>query len=268
MKMMEACETLIQEATGLLADMEIALVDIEGNGEANKRINDLCRAVHTIKSSSGLFGLDLIVNFTHEMENLLVRVRDNDLIINAELTLLLLGCVDYVGRMINTLSNHEFIDPDPGLRKKLLRNLHEFDAPEFSDQTSTAINTRLAPPMLWQIGMTFSPDILRQGINPTSFIYYLSGMGEIKAIAPHRKNLPTIEALDTAQAYLSFSIQLRSRARQHELEQALKILLNDAEISVARVEDQGINGIVGSADLGDENLNSERGSAVSAFTHS
>ena len=56
--------------------------------------------MHTIKGSSGLFGFDAIVSFTHEAETLLDKVRNNQSAINDELISLLLECKDHTANLI------------------------------------------------------------------------------------------------------------------------------------------------------------------------
>ncbi len=233
MNMMESRGILIQEANELLAGMELALLDIEDNGASAERINEIFRAAHTIKGSSGLFGLDLIVDFTHVMENLLSRVRNNEIHIDADLTSLLLNCGDYVGRLIDNLQGEELQDPDPKLRGKLLASLQKYGDGESTTHTRKSINTPKTLARLWDISMNLSPHILGLGLDPVSFIYYLSGMGEIKTITTHSDQLPSLAQLDPEQCYLNFSIQLFSRATQYELEQALDFLLDGNDITVS-----------------------------------
>ncbi|MDA4664663.1 Hpt domain-containing protein, partial [Enterobacter hormaechei] len=53
-------------------------------------------AAHTIKGSAGLFGLDDVVSFTHIVENVLDRVRDNKIEINGDLLNIILPCRDHM----------------------------------------------------------------------------------------------------------------------------------------------------------------------------
>ena len=76
---------LVEESRELLAAMDAALLDMERSGPESESINAVFRAAHTIKGSAGLFGLDLIVGFTHVMESVLVRVRQSELSMNGEL---------------------------------------------------------------------------------------------------------------------------------------------------------------------------------------
>ena len=245
MNMMEARGILIQEATELLAGMESALLEIEDKGASAERINEIFRAAHTIKGSSGLFGFDLIVSFTHVMESLLVRVRNQEIDIDSTLTSLLLHCSDYVGRMIDGLAgNNELVDPDPQLRNTLLKNLKGYETANVN--TIQEIVDHLdekTPAALWNIRMRLAADILREGLDPVSFIYYLSGMGIIVSVNIDEDKLPALTDLDPEQCYLGFDIQLRARASQAELEQALEFILDGNDITVTPAVESTINNI-------------------------
>ena len=66
-----ALETFSQEAEELLSEMEDSLLVLENAPDDSETINSVFRAMHTIKGSSGLFGFDRVVAFTHEAETVL-----------------------------------------------------------------------------------------------------------------------------------------------------------------------------------------------------
>ncbi len=74
-----ALPTFIAESRELLREMEAALLECEQGESGAEAVNSIFRAAHTIKDSSGLFGLDGIVAFTHVVESVLDRVRANSL---------------------------------------------------------------------------------------------------------------------------------------------------------------------------------------------
>lgn len=74
-----ALQTFFAEAEDLLNSMESALLRLDEGDSDPETINEIFRAAHTIKGSAGLFGLDDIVAFTHTVENVLDRARDNTL---------------------------------------------------------------------------------------------------------------------------------------------------------------------------------------------
>ena len=73
-----ALETFSQEVEELLTAMEEALLVLESTPDDRDCINSIFRAMHTIKGSSGLFGFDDVVSFTHEVETVLDQVRSGE----------------------------------------------------------------------------------------------------------------------------------------------------------------------------------------------
>ena len=57
----QVLHTFILEARELLEDMEAALLRVADEADPRESINAIFRAAHTIKGSSGLFGLDAVV---------------------------------------------------------------------------------------------------------------------------------------------------------------------------------------------------------------
>ena len=96
-----AKSAFLQESNELLADMESALLELERDTANQDLINAIFRAAHTIKGTGGVFGFDNVVEFTHVAENVLDRVRADELRIDAELIAVLLKCRDYIGILVD-----------------------------------------------------------------------------------------------------------------------------------------------------------------------
>src|SRR5690554_6240932 len=127
MDMQAVRSVLLDEARELLAEMEQALLAIETQGSDSQLINAIFRAAHTLKGSSGMFNLQLVVEFTHLMENLLVQVRTGEQPIDAPRVSLLLNCGDYLSRLFdNVADGREDEDPDPVTRARLCAELGDY----------------------------------------------------------------------------------------------------------------------------------------------
>ncbi|MDE2279741.1 MAG: Hpt domain-containing protein, partial [Xanthomonadaceae bacterium] len=101
MELEQALQTFIAESRELLEDMEAALLAVGQTDDPSEAVNAIFRAAHTIKGSSGLFGLDDIVAFTHVAESVLDRVRNGELTLDGELVALLLACRDHIGALVD-----------------------------------------------------------------------------------------------------------------------------------------------------------------------
>src|SRR3989338_3095197 len=105
MNLDQAFQTFLVECSELLHDMEDKLLELEHGSDSGEAINSIFRAAHTIKGSAGLFGLDEIVGFTHIVESVLDKVREGEIGMDNNLITLMLGCKDYIGKMIDSLVN-------------------------------------------------------------------------------------------------------------------------------------------------------------------
>ncbi|MGL4369322.1 MAG: Hpt domain-containing protein [Spirochaetota bacterium] len=75
MNLDSAKQTFMTESGEMLDEMERCLLSLEDNPSDTEMINALFRSVHTIKGSSGMFGFNDIMAFTHIVENILDNVR-------------------------------------------------------------------------------------------------------------------------------------------------------------------------------------------------
>ena len=252
MDLEEARGTLIEEARELLDAMETALLQVESGGDINDAVNAAFRAAHTIKGSAGLFGLDSIVAFTHTSESVLDQVRSGELLIDDTLVTLLLDCRDYIGLLIDAVErNDDANDPDPHQRASLLDQLNTYLG---HPHTTTGIAATVqADPLerdsdalnvgnnYWHLSLRFSPDVLRNGMDPLSFLRYLGRLGEIIYIYTITDNLPAAAEMDAESCYLGFEIEFASEADKATIEGVFDFVRDESKIRIlpprAHIED-------------------------------
>lgn len=250
-----ALKTFIVESREMLVDMENALLTIEQTPDRDEAVNAIFRAAHTIKGSAGLFGLDHIVAFTHVVESVLDHVRDGHLEIDDELVVLLLSCDDHLGTLITAVeegqmgANEDLDCVTVPLLAQLRSYLQRAGAPAVADAAptaSTAVATtkqddvqleRIArdgsdPRSHWHISLRFGPNVLRNGMDPLSFIRYLSRLGKIVGIATLPDALPPAAQMDPESCYLGFEIAFSSSASKSTIEGVFEFVRDDARIRI------------------------------------
>ena len=249
MNLDQALQTYIVESREMLEAMETALLGLahtEGE-ERGESINAIFRAAHTIKGSAGLFGLDQIVEFTHVVESVLDHVRDGKVAIEDALVTLLLSCGDHIGTLID-ITESTRADPDESVAqagKPLLVRLSvylaappspalpaatlvvEADPADFARMGHHGINTDN-----WHISLRFGRDVLRNGMDPLSFIRYLGTMGEIVGIVTLHDGLPLADEMDPESCYLGFEISFKSEATKGAIEGAFEFVLDDCLLHI------------------------------------
>ncbi|WP_457422650.1 chemotaxis protein CheA [Roseateles sp. P5_E7] len=250
-----ALQTFIAECRELLADMETALLGIEQAPNRDEAVNAIFRAAHTIKGSAGLFGLDHFVSFTHVVESLLDQVRDGKLDIGDELVVLLLSCCDHLTVLTDALqAGHTEEDATSAQNAQLLvSQLRRWLEPQASalalPEVPVADVERIArhdqagtTEELWHLSLRFGPDVLRMGMDPLSFIRYLSQIGRIAALVTLADALPAdADEMDAESCYLGFEIALQSKADKATIEGVFEFVQDDCALRIlpphSRIED-------------------------------
>lgn len=93
-EMIEYKSVFLEEYEEQLQLMENEILKLEQHGESIEGIQSLFRAAHTLKGSSAAMGLEQIKDLTHEMENLLDKVRGKQLQLTSRMVNLLFKCLD------------------------------------------------------------------------------------------------------------------------------------------------------------------------------
>lgn len=245
MNLDDALQTFIVESRELLQDMEDALLRMENEPADPDTVNAIFRAAHTIKGSSGLFGLDDVVAFTHVVEGVLDKVRDQELEITGDLVALLLTCSDHIGALVDEVAaGAERCSPEKlAISEQLMAQLNVFLGAGHGSQSSAVslsqpvdhveiASGRVVDTDNWHISLRFGPDVLRNGMDPLSFLRYLGTLGEIVGITTLFDALPVAAELDPESCYLGFEINLKSNADKAAIESAFEFVRDDAVIHI------------------------------------
>ena len=248
MNLDDALQTFIVESFDLLQQMEDALLHIEQAPDDPDTINAIFRAAHTIKGSAGLFGLDEIVAFTHVAESVLDRVRDKQLRFTEELTALFLQVCDHIGVLVKLVAEHK--QPEKTVRQhgaNLLNWLNglldETPAADTTTQASSTLPVEHSPSVErsgantsasdhWHISLRFGRDLLRNGMDPLSFVRYLATLGRIHSIVTLTDGVPPSAEMDAESCYLGFEIGFRSDADKAAIEGAFEFIREDSLVRI------------------------------------
>lgn len=225
---------LLDEARALLSDMEQALLAVEAQGPDSERINAIFRAAHTLKGSSGMFNLQLVVDFTHLMENLLVKVRAGEQGIDGALISLLLNCGDYLAQLFEQVAQGlDDVDPNPEVRARLSQALQSYLSDSAPAPAASAVHSQdSAAPRHWRITLRPEPQVFMHGLDPLPFVKYLAAKAELVALKVLDDQLPALAQLDAEQCWLGFSLELKGAISRDEIAQALEFIEQDCAIEI------------------------------------
>lgn len=106
MDMSQYLEMFIEESKEHLQSLNDQLLELENNPNKMEVIHEIFRAAHTLKGMSGTMGFTKMQKLTHDMENVLSAIRNEEMKANSNLLDILFKCLDaletYIDSIINT----------------------------------------------------------------------------------------------------------------------------------------------------------------------
>ena len=108
----ELLEDFVVESSDHLADIETDILAIEEAREDLdlELVNRVFHGVHSIKGAAGFLGLDVVRKLAHSMENVLHKIRCQELPPNSENTNIMLRAGDTLGNLIGDVHNSNSFD--------------------------------------------------------------------------------------------------------------------------------------------------------------
>jgi two-component system chemotaxis sensor kinase CheA len=242
MDMDEVLKVFIAESQELLQQMEEALLMLEHAPGDSDTINAIFRAAHTIKGSAGLFGLDVIVAFTHIAESVLDRVRSGELRFDTELTALFLQVRDHLGELIRLVDEGTDLTSLPAAVQPLHAQLGEclgHYLPSSGSQSQLRATERIErghehglSADHWHLSLRFGPDTLRNGMDPLGLFRYLNTFGRIVSLVPVLDRIPAAAEMDPETCYLGFEVAFYSDADKATIDGAFEFVREDSLIRI------------------------------------
>lgn len=172
----------IEEATGLLRDLENTLLNLEQNKHEKELIHEVFRVMHTLKGTSAMFGFDNIGALTHHLENIYDLARQQKLVLNDKIINVTLEITDYLKSILNR-------EPDDSPERfasyiKKLEGLSDTSNITGNSNPQISENKEFSQKETSTYYIVFRPNekIIFRGINICNIFRELSGIGIYKIV--------------------------------------------------------------------------------------
>ncbi|RDH85692.1 MAG: chemotaxis protein CheA [endosymbiont of Galathealinum brachiosum] len=244
MSLDENTQIFVTESHELLEDMESALLDLERSPNDADLINRVFRAAHTIKGSSGLFGFDHIVEFTHVAENLLDDVRNCLVPVSGDLISLFMRVKDHISLLIQSVVDDSEVNQEEN--KALLEMLNAFKAGS-GDATGVVCENNANDSDAgedpdedvkgkvksedWHISIRLGIDTFRQGFNPQVMFNQIKELGEIKKARLVTEVIPLLNDVNSESCFMGWEIILTSSEDKNTISEVFEFF-DDAKIDI------------------------------------
>ncbi len=225
-------ETFREEALELLGTLENNLLELEENPRDPELVSAVFRVMHTIKGSAGMFGLERISGFAHQVESILTALREGRLDVSSELIEKTLEGRDKVLAMLDDPSTctGPVTNEDADFLESFRALVGIAEEKKETEQVETN-KDRLAFPQVWRIHFAPGKDAFRFGANPLSTIQELSGLGET-VVVPVMSKLPGLADMDPEDCVTAWEIFLTTTATENELRDVFIFMEGVAEIDI------------------------------------
>ncbi|THB63834.1 MAG: chemotaxis protein CheA [Gammaproteobacteria bacterium] len=244
MELDECVQIFASESKELLEDMESALIGLEKKQNDPELINQIFRAVHTIKGSAGLFGFEDIIEFTHVVENVLDDIRNCLISVNTDIINIIFQCKDQINLYIEALISESQVDEEESKRlAELLKTYQngeqeqnaaeELQADsscpltpfaETNEQDETSDKKPAEKDHYFHISFYLGEDSFRHGFSPKVILDQLRDIGEIISVTPHLDHFPNIENYCPDACYLGWFIIFNSDKSKQEIAEVFEFL--------------------------------------------
>ena len=104
-------QVFFEESAEHLAAMETLLLELDIDNPDAEQLNAIFRAAHSIKGSAGTFGFNDLAETTHILENLLDRIRKQELVLRADMVDAFLECGNRLREMLEGHQGRGEVDP-------------------------------------------------------------------------------------------------------------------------------------------------------------
>jgi two-component system chemotaxis sensor kinase CheA len=239
MGMEESRQIFAAEIGELLEEIEDSLLRLESAPYDREAVNSLFRAVHTIKGSASVVGVDSVEGFAHSVEGVLDRVRMGEVAVTGDLVELLLECRDHISNLVKLAMEGKPLDRNTEASgKKLLRQLGSFVAVDEEEAAPEEEQEEEGPPgkpvesRNWHISLRFGPDVMRNGMDPISFLTYLLKLGEIVSLNTLLDSMPPARQMDPETCYLGFEIDFSSDTDKKSIEDVFEFVKEDCRVKI------------------------------------
>ncbi len=229
-------EAFHQEAEDLLGKIESVILLIEENPQDGEAVNNLFRAVHTLKGTGSMFGLTDLANFSHSLESVLDKVRSRKLPASREVIDLVLAYRDQVALMLQATDGGP--GADPARVEEIVRRLAALspssagaDVPAPPARTSRTVGE--GRPITFLIRLVSQPTFFATGVDPARVLDELRELGESFVVA-HLDAVPPLDGADPETCYLAWDIFLTTSAGINAIRDVLFFI---EDISKVVIED-------------------------------
>ncbi len=235
----ELLQIYFSEAEELLHIIEQSLMALESGPENDTIINEIFRAIHTLKSSSAMVGFTQLSEHAHLLENLLERMRSKQLLVTQKLVSFLLENHDLIKSTVENAAQGNPAGESRALQamaEKAKRFLGLSSEKSEENEPIATTKTSQEKESYFELDVRFRKDIIRAGQNPLILLHELADLGEIMSAEADVSALPLFLEMDPYELYLTWRVIIKTDRPLSAIENVFIFALED-ELNQITIKD-------------------------------
>jgi two-component system chemotaxis sensor kinase CheA len=232
-------ESFTEESLELIAELEKSLLSLENNPDNTNLIQEVFRAMHTLKGNSSMFGFKVIADFTHHLESIYEYVRSGQKKITKDVLDLTLAAVDHLSYLVKNTNSTEIAQNTihtslTAAVIKLAKSIETGFSKEYktSDQTSAETSNNLTN---YHIHFVPEKEIFYNGTNPLVLLNEIKLLGEC-TISADLTEVPLLEEIEATYCYTSWNINLYTEAGIEAIEGIFVFVVGKCKLEIKQVQ--------------------------------
>lgn len=242
----ELLEIYFSEAEDLLQRIEKNLLALEGAPDDPALVQEIFRAVHTMKSSAAMVGFEAIAEYAHLLENLLERMRSGQLPTSRPLISHLLTGQGLLRSMVDKASQGETLISPADLsahKEQLTRFMGLQGLEERPPVLVSGTPFMEKQEHFYKIALSFKEDLFFTGQDPLMLLRELAYLGEIVRVHSDCSRVPEMTAINPFSLYLSWEIILRTQEPPASIEEVFCFVIEGNQVQIQDVTQEFPGGI-------------------------
>ena len=239
--MEEYKEMFIAESRENLDSLNQALLELENKPDEKDILNDIFRNAHTLKGMSATMGYEEIADLSHNMENLLDKMRQGAISVTSDIIDILFECLDNLEAMINSVTEGQEIQTDTSSIINKIKSVISSDIEEkatgsseqplkLDDSEKKIIDDKLSEGLnIWQIDVELHEQCALKAARAFMVIKSLSDMGEIF------KYQPELQKIDEGEFDRQFTLFLATKEDGDKIKEKTKKVSEVTGVEVLKI---------------------------------
>ncbi len=230
----------VTESSDIILQLEDDVLELENDPQNPELINSIFRSFHTVKGNAGMLGLSELKDFTHQIENLFLRIRKKEIEADEDIITIILDSIDILKDFIHNINETDSLDENETKKVlKLIDKYHKNDADSKQEKPSKAEKQISSKDGLhrYHLSLEFNKDIFfKHGIDPGIFVRDFLTECEEYYIRIDMSELPDINKIDPHSFYFKWEILAVSKKNKREIDDLFIFVLDDNKILIKEID--------------------------------